>query len=342
MNQTTLYLAIAMAFLFCSLGCKSGPSFQASNLIIEPTEAVVYDSIRISVDVTNIGGTAGKHVVILQIDGVEKASKEVALDPGMSTAVSFFVVADELGTHSVRVDGLASTFQATNDRTPPDTTITAGPEGEINLDANTVTFRWVGSDDHSLPDELAYSYYLEGRDDGYGEFTSVTSKTYPQLPEGSYTFHVRAKDKEGNIDPSTAERSFTIAMPVDFVLMPGEERTSVKSFPVDILLPSNRTTIFSYTVAPFFASGISCIIGDKIPFEYTEINGERHVNLARVPYTVRVPRGQGAGIYDLRYTFGIFEGGGGRTTWDNPYVPSSSSLLGLVEFRLRVKVESSR
>lgn len=44
-----------------------------------------------------------------------------------------------------------------------------------------------------------------------GDFSACSSsKSYPSLSEGSYTFEVRAKDAEGRVDDSPASRTFTV------------------------------------------------------------------------------------------------------------------------------------
>ena len=99
---------------------------------------------------------------------------------------------------------------------PPDTTqpqivIIVAPDEIIGY--NEVTFEWTGSDDTTPTANLTYSYYLEGYDTDYSAFTTDTSKTYIDLPDGSYTFYVKSRDEAGNISPTPASVNFTIAMP---------------------------------------------------------------------------------------------------------------------------------
>ena len=96
------------------------------------------------------------------------------------------------------------------DTISPNTEIISGPSEIINY--NDVTFTWTGSDDTTPTQDLVCSYYLEGYDSGWSIWTLNTSKTYNHLPNGDYIFRVRAKDSSGNIDPTSAERSFTISM----------------------------------------------------------------------------------------------------------------------------------
>ena len=100
------------------------------------------------------------------------------------------------------------TFNITNDVTPPETYILNGPSGTIYY--NDVTFEWTGTDDYTPTSNLLYSYKLEGYDVSWSGWTNETTKTYLNLPNGSYNFMVRAKDEAGNIDPTPANRSFKV------------------------------------------------------------------------------------------------------------------------------------
>ncbi len=97
----------------------------------------------------------------------------------------------------------------TSDTAPPDTTITSAPGETISY--NKVTFEWTSSDDKTPTANLTYSYYLESYDTDYSPFTADTTKTYADLPDGSYTFYVKSRDEAGNSDTTPATIKFTIA-----------------------------------------------------------------------------------------------------------------------------------
>ncbi|MEW6104505.1 MAG: triple tyrosine motif-containing protein, partial [bacterium] len=83
----------------------------------------------------------------------------------------------------------------------PDTFIT-----EALLNQRSAFFAWSGSS--SLI--LVYSYKLGGYD-GYWTKDSLNTQTsYSNLPNGTYTFFVRAKDSKGNEDPTPASYTFCI------------------------------------------------------------------------------------------------------------------------------------
>ena len=104
------------------------------------------------------------------------------------------------------------------DTAPPQTTITVAPAETIS--SNKVTFEWTSSDDRTPKNKLTYSYYLEGHDNGYSAFTGETTKTYTNLPDGTYTFYVKSHDEADNVDLTPASVKFAVATP-----KPPEEKT---------------------------------------------------------------------------------------------------------------------
>lgn len=97
------------------------------------------------------------------------------------------------------------------DVNPPETTLTKFPAEKFSI--NKVTFEWTGTDDTTPVTELTFSCFLEGYDADYSAFTIDTSKSYTGLPDGKYTFYVRARDLAGNIDPTPATVTFVIESP---------------------------------------------------------------------------------------------------------------------------------
>ena len=99
------------------------------------------------------------------------------------------------------------TVTVTAGNMPPTVEITSAPSGTINY--RNVNFEWTGSDDSTPAANLLYSYKLDGYEGIWSDWTSATSKAYSNLPEGVYTFMVKAKDSEGSIGtPDTAQ--FTV------------------------------------------------------------------------------------------------------------------------------------
>lgn len=89
------------------------------------------------------------------------------------------------------------------DMTPPDTTITGGPEEGSTITTSDATFTFVGV---PADDTASFECKLDG-----GSFAVCGSpKALSGLADGAHTFAVRAKDAAGNVDASPATRTFTV------------------------------------------------------------------------------------------------------------------------------------
>lgn len=64
---------------------------------------------------------------------------------------------------------------------------------ELNYKNNSVEFK-LGASDFLDKAELLFSYYLEGRDKGFSTYANNLTVRYDHLLEGTYTFHVKAKN----------------------------------------------------------------------------------------------------------------------------------------------------
>jgi hypothetical protein len=138
---------------------------------------------------------------------------QIDSDPVVTPCTSPFTPGAPLspGAHSVTVTATdaagnvgSDTEAFTVDTTPPDTIIDSGPTGifepgKTNDSTPTFTF-------HSTK-----SGTFECKVDA-GAFAPCTSPyTTPFLADGPHTFQVRAKDSVGNVDPTPATSSFTVA-----------------------------------------------------------------------------------------------------------------------------------
>ena len=85
-------------------------AFQPGSLVITPAEVVSSQSVTISIAVTNTGGESGKYEVILKINDIIEATKEVIVAAGAKKAVSFRTTKDVAGIYSVEVNGLTDSF----------------------------------------------------------------------------------------------------------------------------------------------------------------------------------------------------------------------------------------
>jgi len=137
--------------------------------------------------------------------GTANWSKSVSLSPGANTIT--VIAYDNSSDHNTTTQSITIYYDVP-DTTPPDTSITGGPSGTITY--NNPTFTYTGSDYITPTANLIYATYLQGYDSGWSSFSSSTTKSYTNLPNGSYTFQVKAKDQAGNEDSTPATRSFTV------------------------------------------------------------------------------------------------------------------------------------
>jgi len=100
------------------------------------------------------------------------------------------------------------------DTTPPNLSISDAPRGPIA--DHSFRVRWIALDNSSYPnlgeidpatnsatdsprpDAIQYSYYLQGYSSSWSSWSAVTFVDFTNVPTGSYTFSVVAKDMAGN------------------------------------------------------------------------------------------------------------------------------------------------
>lgn len=188
------------------------------------------------------------------------------------------------------------------DNEPPATAITSPPspaEGET-LGARTASFAWTATDTPdggSLP--LAYACRLEPLEAGFSAFTPGTTRSYAQLPNGTYTFHVIARDAAGNTEapgaaPGAANRrTFTVSAPD---LPPA---VSIQSAPAS---PNQTGSVsFAWTgsddLTPAASLGYAFWLApvQSDPGIYTSTTATAYANLADGTYTFHVRAKDGGG-----------------------------------------------
>lgn len=131
------------------------------------------------------------------------------------------------------------TCAAGGDTTPPETTITSGPSGTVT-DTNA-TFGFSSNEPNST-----FECSLDGE-----AFAGCTSpKSYTNLDFGPHTFRVRAIDAADNIDPTPAQRAWTI-----------EEEQEENEPPTDVSVggfarPFVKSTTFGVTISATDDDGI--------------------------------------------------------------------------------------
>ena len=85
---------------------------------------------------------------------------------------------------------------------PPIVTILSGPDEVTNQ--NPVEFSWEATE------RARFSTFLEGHDQSYSKFVLDTKTRYSNLPDGKYTFHIRAKNTADNAMSEVVSQTFVI------------------------------------------------------------------------------------------------------------------------------------
>jgi len=80
--------------------------FEIVSLNVTPQEVVAGETVNVTAQVKNTGGSEGTYTAALSIDGVELKRKDFAIVPGATETVSFTLVKDKAGTYTVAVNEL--------------------------------------------------------------------------------------------------------------------------------------------------------------------------------------------------------------------------------------------
>lgn len=92
--------------------------FEISNLSISPPEVKPGGTVELSIDVSNIGGVIGIYIVELKVDDTIEETKDVTLDGGENTTVSFRIERGHEGTFNVSLAGLDGSFRVVEEILP--------------------------------------------------------------------------------------------------------------------------------------------------------------------------------------------------------------------------------
>lgn len=150
------------------------------------------------------------------LDGAGYASctSPVSFGPVGNGAHAFAVRAQD---RAGNLDASPAIYAWSVDTSTSDTQIVDGPDGVIP--STTVTFTFISPD---AGGHATFRCSLDG-----GAFTACTSpRTYGRLAEGEHSFAVQVRDRNGNVDPSPAIRSWRVDLtPPDTTIASGPSGT---------------------------------------------------------------------------------------------------------------------
>ncbi len=171
------------------------------------TDALATATFDEAMDAATLSDTT----VGLSLGGAPVSSAVTYDGPSRTVTLTPPVALDSGATYTVTIDGATDlagnaltpyswTFTtAAGDTTPPDTTITSGPDDPSTSADAAFTFS-------ATEPGSTFACALDG-----AAFTACTSpQSYPGLADGPHTFAVRATDAAANTDPTPASWSWTI------------------------------------------------------------------------------------------------------------------------------------
>jgi hypothetical protein len=91
------------------------PNFVVSGLSITPNEVTTGEEVTVSVVITNTGGSRGSYTVVLTIDGVEEATKEISLGVNESKTMTLPITKDTEGIYEASIGDEAGQFTVTKE-----------------------------------------------------------------------------------------------------------------------------------------------------------------------------------------------------------------------------------
>ena len=126
---------------------------------------------------------------------------------------SKIITLDDKGLNKIKK---SNNLKYSESRKYPSTVILKGPEqGEV-IQGSEVSFTYSGTNPLGAKRDLSFETFLVGYDKRWRS-SSRDSKTY-RLPKesGSYTFYVRAKNKQGYLDSTPVKTSFQVGVSPDY------------------------------------------------------------------------------------------------------------------------------
>jgi len=186
-----------------------------SELEASPGDVSVGDEVTVTVNVANIGEVEGSHMVVLKVDGEEYEDFNVTLEPSASTVVSFTIVEDDPGSHSVGIGALTDTFNVLTPAEFEISDLSIAPDeteegGEVTI---SVSVSNIGEEEGSHTVELKLD----------GSVTDDKSVTLEGGADTTVTFSVLMEVGTHTAEIESLTGSFTITAP--------PEQPSQQSFP---------------------------------------------------------------------------------------------------------------
>ena len=102
---------VKIGWLSDSFSIAEPAAFSLSDLVIEPSSAAPGEQVAVSASITNTGGCAGSHWVVLKINGNTEDTRNVTLGAGESGDIIFNVSMADTGDYDVAIEDLSGSFE---------------------------------------------------------------------------------------------------------------------------------------------------------------------------------------------------------------------------------------
>ena len=106
------FLGLFLVLLLVSAwltGCASA-KFEVSELTITPNKVVAGETYTVSANISNVGDAVGVYTAILIINGIERATKDIAIVAGGTEEVSFTLVEETPGNYGIALNDVTASF----------------------------------------------------------------------------------------------------------------------------------------------------------------------------------------------------------------------------------------
>jgi hypothetical protein len=91
---------------------KKAAKFEISALVVNRHNILINDTVKVSINVTNVGNIHGNYTMNIDLDGEIYQTKEIEIAPEANKTVIFEVSSSESGNHTLSVSNLSSYFNS--------------------------------------------------------------------------------------------------------------------------------------------------------------------------------------------------------------------------------------
>lgn len=96
--------------IFSILAPKRPASFTFNNLVVNPLEATVGQTVNVRLSIINAGDLSGTEEIVLKINGQVENTKRIILGGHAESTATFSIIPDTAGTYTVEVGNLTTSF----------------------------------------------------------------------------------------------------------------------------------------------------------------------------------------------------------------------------------------